>query len=108
MPKGFGKRKACTVCGCTEDRGCAPFGCVWVTDRPMLCSGCVTFLMNIRNGNRRTAARKFFGVDRFTSPTTWAANMIKAMARLALAKGAGEEPIEREALAQLAGEEADG
>jgi len=69
----------------------------------MLCSGCVGFFMNIRNANRRTAALKHFKIDRFASPSTWANKMIAAMARVALARGAGQEPIEGDALGRLAG-----
>jgi hypothetical protein len=30
----------CAVCGCTDRRACAPFGCSWTTRARTLCSAC--------------------------------------------------------------------
>ena len=49
------KAKSCVVCGCTEHSACVPHGCMWITLRPRLCSGCFAFLMNLRDP--RTLAR---------------------------------------------------
>lgn len=46
------KRRACVVCGCTEDRACRPYGCSWVSTRPALCSACVWFIVNLRDKDR--------------------------------------------------------
>lgn len=58
------KQRVCIVCGCTEDRACiGPGGpCGWVARRPDMCSGCLVFLMNIRDPARLVALANFFGI----------------------------------------------
>lgn len=52
--KGPKTKQACKVCGCTRHSACFS-GCSWMTRRPMLCSSCFSFLMNIRE-------RQLFGL----------------------------------------------
>ena len=57
------RARSCVVCGCTDDRACRPIPCSWVTKRPPVCSGCVMFLMNIRDPSRFKATLEFFGIS---------------------------------------------
>lgn len=71
-----GARRTCVVCGCDDDHACrGPLGpCSWVTLRPALCSGCVLFLVNVRDPRRVAAILEACGekgaaadVQRYTS-----------------------------------------
>jgi hypothetical protein len=58
------KPRGCCVCGCTDDRSCVGPGgpCVWVARRPALCSSCLIFLMNVKDGARLVAIAKLCGI----------------------------------------------
>lgn len=73
------KAKACAVCGCTQDRACAPFGCAWVSERPPVCSACALFLLNLRDPKRFRDLLKYFSIDRFTSPDAWRRKIAAAL-----------------------------
>jgi hypothetical protein len=56
------RRLICVVCGCSQHRACRP-ECAWIAKgaRP-LCSGCLRFLMNVRDPERLAAILKACGI----------------------------------------------
>lgn len=65
---------ACRICGCTEDRACRPFGCVWIRPRERahritatrICSACVFFLANLRHPNMAIVVCNAAGIPLIT------------------------------------------
>jgi hypothetical protein len=39
-----------------------PHGCMWISKRPRVCSGCFAFFMNLRDGSKLYQALKLFGL----------------------------------------------
>ena len=59
--------RKCTVCQCSDDDPCQPFGCAWVMKRPAaLCSACLIFLLNLRDESKLAKVCKLFGLPIIT------------------------------------------